>query len=602
MDYWQLRNRRVPRRAALKAGGALAGLAGLTAAGCSGSNSASTGNSGKSGNAAYGNATVAAPATQSGVGRPVAATAVPSTPSAAVKRGGTLKMHPILVADDVWDPHISLTSAALIWEAIGNQTVHLSPDGTKLFPELAQSWEIPGDGTQIILHTRPNVSWHNKPPTNGRKFTADDLAFNINRIAGKLDPSKAALFQRRSTLPNLDMAKAIDDATVQVKLTAPSSGFMTGLADFRNNLAPRDFIENAIDNFKDATKLVGTGPFTIDTWDIKGKGSMKAVPNNWQQPLPNLDGIELIQYSDPLAQQTAFAKGDIDFYYGPSKPVRDALKALTSDYREEKWIQNLWAHFRFNLAKPPFNDVKVRRAVFMALDYKNISDQYFGPGYWDWSGPLTGFKESIPAAEIAKMPGFNPDTKAADRKTASDLLSAAGYPNGKGLSFKFLPASNSPASGVYDAVIRAMDDLKKLWPEINVSIDPPADAPAFAQQQVTGNFDVISYGIGGYPDAVIELEAHYGSNGSRNYGKFSDPSVDAGIAKATAELDVDKRKQILLDVQKTLIDLMPIARYAADASVVWYHKFVKGAEGYGLVTGTGAYDVYYNLKDAWLQR
>jgi peptide/nickel transport system substrate-binding protein len=580
------------------AGGTTAagGLSAAFLAACSGSNN----NTAKS-NAPAGATKPPTSATQSGVGQPVAATAVPSTPSAAVKRGGMLKMQPVLVADDVWDPHISLTSSALLWEAIGNQTVHLSPDGTKLYPELAERWEIPGDGTQIILHTRPNVNWHNKPPTNGRKFTADDLAFNINRIAGKLDPSKAALFQRRSTLPNLDMAKAVDDTTVQVKLTAPSSGFMTGLADFRNNIAPRDMIENAIDNFKDATKLVGTGPFTIDTWDIKNKGTLKAVPN-WQQPLPNLDGVELIQYTDPLAYQTAFAKGDLDFYLSPSKPVREGLKALTNDYREEKWIQNLWAHFRFNLAKPPFNDVKVRRAVFLALDYKNICDQFFGPGYWEWSGPLTGFKESIPPAEIAKTTGYNPDTKAADRKAASDLLSAAGYPNGKGLSFKFLPASNSPASAVYDAVIRAMDDLKKLWPEINVAIDPPADAPAFAQQQVTGNFDVISYGIGGYPDAVIELEAHYGTNGSRNYGKFSDPSVDAGIAKATAELDVDKRKQILLDVQKTLIDLMPIDRYAANASVVWYHKYVKGAEGYGLVTGTGAYDVYYNLKDVWLQK
>ena len=597
MRYQGPSSGRLSRRQALRVGGTLgAGVIGLGLAACSGS-----ANSGSKGGTNATLAPSAAAATASGVGRPVAATALPSTPNASVKRGGTYKMHILLAADDVWDPHISLTSAALLWEAIGNQTVHLSPDGSKLLPELASAWEIPGDGTQIILHTRPGVNWHNKPPSNGRAFTADDLAFNINRIAGKLNPDKAALFQRRSTLPNLDMATAPDAKTVLVKLTAPSSGFMTGLADFRNNIAPRDFIENTVDNFKDATKLVGTGPYTIDTWDIKSKATLKPVPN-WQQPLPNVDLVEMDQYADRLAYQSAFAKGDLDSFLGPSKPERDALKALTSDYREEKWIQNLWEHFRFNLAKPPFNDVKVRRAVFMALDYKNICDQFYGAGYWDWSGPLTGFKESIPPAEIAKTPGYNPDTKASDRKTAVDLMTAAGFPNGKGLSFKILPASNSPAAAVYDAVIRAMDDLKKVFPEINVAIDPPADAPSFAQQQVTGNFDVISYGIGGYPDAVIELEAHYGTNGSRNYGKFSDASVDAGILKATQELDVDKRKQILLDVQKTLIDQMPIDRYAAAASVIWYHKYVKGAEGYGLATGTGAYDVFYNLKDLWLQK
>src|SRR6185503_7616347 len=102
-----------------------------------------------------------------------------------------------------------------------------------------------------------------------------DLAFNINRIAGKLNPDQVARFQRRSTLPNLDKAQAVDATTVRVSLTAPSSSFLTGLADFRNNIVPKDFVESALDDFKDATKLVGTGAFTIDSYDAKGNQVFK---------------------------------------------------------------------------------------------------------------------------------------------------------------------------------------------------------------------------------------------------------------------------------------------------------------------------------------
>ncbi len=583
-DYWQRRHPGLSRRRFLTSGAAAGiGTAGLGLVGCGGDD-----DDGGAGDT---------PAT-AGISLPT--TVAQATTAAQPVKGGTLKMPILLTADDVWDPHLSLTSAGLIWEVIGNQAVHMLPDGSGLKGELVEKWEIPADGREIILHVRPNVNWHNKPPTNGRAFTAEDLAYNINRITGKYAPDKVALYSRRSTLPNLDEAVAIDNATVRVKLTAPSSGFMNGLADFRNNIAPKDFIENGGD-FKDATKLVGTGAFTIDSWSIKQKAVLSAVPGNWQSPLPYLDKIEMIQYSDRLSAQAAFAKGDIDMFESPNKPEREALKKLTDNYREEKWVSNLWGHFRFNSARAPFDDMRIRRAIFMAIDYKNISDSFYGAGYWDWSGPLTGFPEAIPSSEIAKTAGYNPDTKEADRKTAKDLMTAAGFPSGD-ITFKFLPSSNVPTSANYEAVVRAMDDLKKLWPAINVSIDAPADAPAFAAQQVKGEWDCISYAIGGFSDAVTEVEAHYGSKGSRNYGKYVNASVDDGIAKAAAELDSAKRKELLIGVQKTLIDEMPMARFNAIAATVWYGKQVKGATGYGLVTGTGAYEVRYNLKDVWLER
>ena len=88
---------------------------------------------------------------------------------------------------------------------------------------LAGDWEEYAWGMTLTLKLEPNIATHDKAPTNGRLFNAEDMAYNLMRISGALDPANKARYQRAATLAGMDSAKAVDATTVQVKMAKPSS-------------------------------------------------------------------------------------------------------------------------------------------------------------------------------------------------------------------------------------------------------------------------------------------------------------------------------------------------------------------------------------------
>src|SRR6266700_2447257 len=96
------------------------------------------------------------------------------------------------------------------------------------------AWDIPGDGTEFIFKINPNAKFSNKPPSNGRNFTAEDLAWNIMRNAGKLDPAHAAEYQRSTTMYPVDHVDVVVQFTAKAVMSKPSSTFLAGLTEAHN--------------------------------------------------------------------------------------------------------------------------------------------------------------------------------------------------------------------------------------------------------------------------------------------------------------------------------------------------------------------------------
>src|SRR5262249_52170002 len=135
-----------------------------------------------------------------------------------------------------------------------------------LIGEAVAKWEqADPEGTTLTLHVQPDIATHDRAPTNGRLFNAEDMAYNLTRISGALDPANKARYQRAATLTGMDSAKAVDATTVQVKMARPSSAFFAGLAEFRNMLMPKDVVENV--GFANPSALSGTGPFVVDQFE-----------------------------------------------------------------------------------------------------------------------------------------------------------------------------------------------------------------------------------------------------------------------------------------------------------------------------------------------
>src|SRR5215208_287091 len=299
------------------------------------------------------------------------------------------------------DMHTAL--AGTVWHLIGNRAVSLEQWKGTLEAELAEKWEIIGDGSEMVIHVRPGIKIHNKPPSNGREFTAEDMAFNINRIAGKYDPQNIARYQRASTLLGLNRAEAVDKTKVRIVMDRPSSAFFRGLAEIRNQMMPKDVVEQA--GFPNNPEgFAGTGPFKIDKFEDSVKFETSRHPEYFVKDQPHLDTFRAVWMPDRATGLSAFISGQIDMFNGAQPAEIDTIKKAKPDAQFYQWQDLNWDHWRFNTSRKPFDDPRVRRALFLALDYQEIGDGYWGPG-WGYTGPLVpAHPEALKAEEVAKLP------------------------------------------------------------------------------------------------------------------------------------------------------------------------------------------------------
>ena len=127
---------------------------------------------------------------------------------------------------------------------------------------------------------------------------------------------------------------------------------------------------------------------------------------------------------------------------------------------------------------------------------------------------------------------------------------------------------------------RAIDAWKAVWPDMDIEMDLPADTASFGSRQTSREgWEVINYTILGQPDAVLEMHSQYHSDGSRNYGQFSDPKIDELSDLASTQLDIDERAGTLKEAQDLLIQVhMPIITVYAYPQIAYYDRDIKGVE------------------------
>lgn len=565
--------RRASRRQVLRLMGAGAGGVAAFAIACGGSKESST------------------TELSTGTGASVV-TAVPSQQEEQARKGGGITVYRTTKFLE-HDMHTAL--AGTVWHLIGNRAFVLEPWKGELQPQLAASQEIPGDGTELIIKVRPGVKIHNKPPSNGRDFNAEDMAFNINRIAGKYDPQNIARYQRASTLAGLDRAEAVDQTTVRVKMERPSSAFFRGLAEIRNMMMPKDVVEQA--GFpNNPAGFAGTGPFMLTEFDDGVKLEAARHPSYFMQEQPYLDTFRATWFPDRATALAAFLSNQIDMFNGALPTEIDTIKKSKADAQFFQWQDLNWDHWRFNTSKKPFDDFRVRKALFLALDYQEIGDGYWGPG-WGYTGPLVpAHPEAFTAEQVSKLPGYNKDTKDKDRQTAKELMTAAGYPDGE-ISFAILP---QVASSYLENATRIKGQLAKIWPKMEVNLTPAPDNAVFSRQQSESNFDTISYTITSLPDAVLELFSQYHSKGSRNYGRFRSADADQIIDKAFVELDANRRTALLKEFQQKYYDeWMPIAQLVEQPERYFLQPRIHGFDKTTGPWGFTGYRVYSSAGYWW---
>jgi peptide/nickel transport system substrate-binding protein len=552
-SHWQrMRQRRVGRRPLIGAG-LVAGAA--FAASCSSSNN--------------GKSTSATAASTS------------STPAARQpKRGGSLRYAKIAVLG--MDPATSspepLWNSVYEWLGVWKQS-----EGTAI-PHLARTWEQPDPAT-IIFRMHPAATWQDKAPVAGRKVTSQDVKYTIGYYNSP-EPS----FQWKSEFGFVDhnRIETPDAGTITLRLKQPFLPQLTSLLTSNKlYILPQEVVERDGNLDKEA---IGTGAFQVDSYVQNGAVRLVRNPKYWKAGLPYIDEQQLLPVKDQTSQLSAFSTGNLEML--EHFPV-DQLKELPKTAQVLKAGLWVWSGLRFNVTRKPFDDVRVRRALHLAID-RDALNQIAWDGNSEPSAavpPVYG-KFALPKDELLKQPGYR-KPKDEDLAEAKKLLDAAGV---KDLASTAVGVSGQKSS-IQVPTEAIVDQLAKIGVKVTPNI---MDAPNYVRVRVAGDFTLLTDSQAGGGDPDLLLRQAYYTGASRNYGKYSNSQVDALIDKQAQEPDVDRRTQILYELQRLLLTDMPVAVefYTVELTVV--QPYVQGlAEWVGPSFATN----YHALgQSVWLDK
>jgi peptide/nickel transport system substrate-binding protein len=474
-----------------------------------------------------------------GLGLMVVAALVGSAAAQAQTSGGTLRLiaqpePPMLI--------LGLNQAAptqyvsgKIYESLLTYDANLKPK-----PGLAKSWKVSADGLTYTFELQSGVKWH-----DGKPFTAADVAFTFDKFLREAPNRSKAVIEKY-----LASATTEGDTTVIFKLKSPFQPFMSMFEVGTSAIVPRHIYEGTDYRTNPANQTpIGTGPFMFKEWKKGSSITLVKNPNYWRKGLPHLDQIVFQIVPDAASRSAAFEKGDIDVLRGGDVDNVDIarLKALTSVQSTTKgWeMYSPMAFMVLNERRPPFDNVKVRQAIMVAMNRKFIVNSiFFGQGK-----VATG-----PIASTTMFYDKNVAQYDFNLKKAKELIKESGVnPAARPVKILSLPyGSDWDRLGEYTKQV-----LTQLG--FNVELEN-TDTSGWFSRVGNWDFDVSFSFTYQYGDPAIGVARHFlssniikGSPFVNNQG-YSNPAVDEAFNKGAGEADTAARQAAYSAAQKIIAD------------------------------------------------
>jgi peptide/nickel transport system substrate-binding protein len=414
--------------------------------------------------------------------------------------------------------------------------------GTKPYPSIAESWTVSSDGKTYTFKIRRGIKFH-----DGSDLTARDVKASYDKI---IFPPPGVGSTRKGQYADVAGVEAPDATTVVFRLKEASGSFISSL------LSPYNFIYKADILAKDPhwyeKNIMGSGPFTF-VEHVKGSHVVgKKNPAYWDKGKPYLDGFRAIFMSSSAAQVAAVRgeRAHIQFR-GFTPKDRDTLKQALGDkitVQESAWDCILLV--AINHEKKPFDDKRMRRALTLALDRhtgsKALSQIAIVKEVAGVQVPGTPF--ATPAEELNKLAGYWTDA-AKSRAEAKRLLKEAGVPEGFSFTFKNrgIPMPYEPL-GVW---------MIDQWRQIGLNVKQEViEAAAYFGVIRKGDFEVaMDFQCGYIVEPDLDMYKFLSSDRNpANYGRYKDPVLDQLYDQQSRETNVEKRKQIVRQFEKRLLD------------------------------------------------
>jgi oligopeptide transport system substrate-binding protein len=473
------------------------------------------------------------------------------------------------------DPH----KCTGTWEnnIVGNMFVGLTTEDTKARPApgMAQRWETSEDGLTWTFYLRP-AQW-----SDGEACDAHDFEFAFRRIlnpetlseyAAILYPIKNAEAVNAGHMPPDQVGvTALDDLTLEISLEHPAPYLPQLLKHYTAYPIPKHIYERFGDEWIKPENVVTNGPFILRRWWSNYIVHLEKNPNFFDTANVTLEHLYFYPSVDvnAAARKVMAGEGGWSTRF-PSNQVSVLQRDLPGYVRVAPYL--LLNYFNFNCTKPPFNDVRVRRAIAMAYDrdfvcreiYKTDERPAYSfvpPGIADYPATARYGWADVPPAER--------------KREAERLLRAAGYGPNNPLRFEFSHRNTGDNPRV--AVV-AQNDWNSIAPWVTVELLGVETQIHYANLRAK-NFTAGDGGwVADFNDAKNYLYLLETRTGPQNYPGYSNPTYDALVAQSDAEPDIQKRAQLMLQAEQIVLDDAPVCGSAFMNALNLVHPDLTGWE------------------------
>ena len=482
----------------------------------------------------------------SGLAAVPAAAQAPAPTVREGKPGGTLRM---VLREDLpqgFAIHETATNS-VTWPSMPCYSNLVVYDQTKRFgrmetivPELAEKWSWQDNYRNLVFFLRKDVKWH-----DGQPFTSKDVKFTFDVVREAADaPAKLRINPRKEWYANVDAVEAPDPHTVVFRLKRPQPSLVAMLASGYSPVIPAHV---AIAEHR--SRCIGTGPFKFKEWKRGQSVELVRNPDYFVKGRPYLDGVRYTVIVERGTRVAALQTNQIDAAYPgeTTLSIAEQLKGAVPSMVFTETASNVSENLLLNTKKPPFDNVKVRRALSFAIDRRAYTQTVhrglavvgasLAPKPWGVWGLLE--------KDLAQLPGYGGAVEG--RATAKKLLAEAGFGPGHPLKLEVV----TRAIAIYlDFSGFVISDLKQVGIEATLKqIDTAQWHPMVTRREFHMGTNLTGLGVDD-PDA--NFYENYACGSPRNYGDYCNEEVMRLIEQQSQEIDQKKRLALVWQIQKKL--------------------------------------------------
>jgi dipeptide transport system substrate-binding protein len=433
---------------------------------------------------------------------------------------------------------------------IYSRMVEFERGGTTVVPGLAERWDISPDGKTYTFHLRHGVKWHSNrifKPT--RDFNADDIVFSFERQWKENHPyfrvtsSNHSYFNDMGLPALLELVERVDDYTVRITLNQPEAPFLSDLAMEFAGIQSKEYADamrSAGTPEKIDQEPIGTGPYFLLQYQKDAVIRYRAFAGYWEGRA-KIDDLVFSITPDAAVRWAKLQKGECQIMPYPNPADLDAMRRTPGIEVLEQPGLNI-GYLAYNTTKKPFDDVRVRKALNMAINKKAIIDAvYLSTG--------VAAKNPIPPSMWSYDDDIIDDPF--DPPAAKKLLSEAGYPNGFATDLWAMPVQRPYNPNARRIAELMQADLAKIGVKAEIKSFEWGEYRKRAQNGEHMMAQLGWTGDNGDPDNFLHslLGCDAARTDGSNIAKFCYPPFEELVVKAKSVSDQAERTELYRKAQ-----------------------------------------------------